>query len=153
MSAVKIVVPQGTPINNSKSFIKYTATKIPFMYSFSGNCAASVQISTFICLWAIYIFPGSVHIFPAAEKADQSWEYINRPQTHECRNWAEAAEFLFCEYFFWIFGIVSLQCRIAPPIKKLRIKKDNKITFFLIAITGISERRNFLVKATRSVVF
>ncbi len=28
----------------------YTATKIPFMYSFSGNRVHSVPISTFMCL-------------------------------------------------------------------------------------------------------
>ena len=37
--------------------------------------------------WAIYIFPGSVHIFPPAEMAAPSWEYIIRSQTHECGNW------------------------------------------------------------------
>jgi hypothetical protein len=43
-----------------------TAMKIPFMYSFSGNCVASVPISTCVCERFIYSQDQSTH-FPAAE--------------------------------------------------------------------------------------
>ncbi len=41
--------------------ILYTATKISFMYSFSGNCAASVPKSKFMCLWPM-IYGGNIQI-------------------------------------------------------------------------------------------
>ncbi len=98
----------------------HTATKITFTYSFSGDCAASVPIYTFMCLWAIYIFPGSVHIIPAAEQADLLWEYITCSQMNvEIRTvCGRAIPFLgtfVSKYRYWFFALHSSRWPFLKP--------------------------------------
>ncbi len=61
--------------------------KILNNYSQKRNIGVSVPISTFMCLWANYIYPRWVCLFCWRKYVDRSWEYMNRSQTQECGNW------------------------------------------------------------------
>ncbi len=62
----------------TKKVPESTVPKIRFMNSQKLNCAASFPIPTFMYLWTIYIFPGSVCLF-GCSKID--WEYIYKSLT------------------------------------------------------------------------
>jgi hypothetical protein len=70
------------------------------MYSFSGNSAASAPISTFMCLGDLYSPRIDLHI---------SSSRIGRRMNVEIGT--ETPIFLFWEYLFRNFGILSLQCK------------------------------------------
>ncbi len=93
-----------------------TTTKIPFCIPRKGIARPQSQFPhTFMCLWAIYIFPGSVHIFG-----------IGRPIVVLCKSltdtwmwkldWGRAIPFL--GIFVLNFGILPLQCTVYCTIHK-----------------------------------
>jgi len=58
------------------------------LFSKAEFCLPIPTLIYSICEIFIYFQDLSVH-FPAAKYVDRSWEYINRSQIHECRNWEQ----------------------------------------------------------------
>ncbi len=98
----------------------HPAKEFGFMYSQKRNCAASVQIPTFMCLWAsaTYILPHSVHLLSCSRIGRRSGEYINRSQKHDCIGIGTVC----CAVpFLGIFVLNFLCCAFAvrQPLSKL----------------------------------
>ncbi len=87
---------------------KDTILKIWNKNSQKRNCAASVPMFTFKCLWVIYILPGSFCLFSSRKihYVEQFWEYLKRSQTQECGNWDGGRAISCLEIHKWIFVAV-----------------------------------------------
>ncbi len=83
----------------------------------------SLFLYSYVCERFIYFQDRSTY-FPAAEYADQSWEYINRTQMDGCRNWDcdRAVSFLgiyVSNFRYSIFDVqvsqtILQQCAVIP---------------------------------------
>ncbi len=83
----------------------YTAKKFRFMYSQKRNCASSVLISAFMCLWEI---PRSVRLFSCSRIL--GIYTVNRSQKLECRNRDCGRAIPFPGIFVSNFRYCVLQC-------------------------------------------
>ncbi len=76
----------------------------------------NIHIHVSACV-ANYIFPRWVCLFCWRKYVDQSLEYINRSQTHECGNWGWGRAIPRKGYM----TVLLLQCKIASKGRKKRM--------------------------------
>jgi hypothetical protein len=82
---------------------KDTIPKIQNKYFPEKKLRVSVPISTFICLWAIYIFPQLVCLFCCRKICGPILGIYNRSQTLECGNWDWGGAIPFLRKHKWDF--------------------------------------------------
>ncbi len=113
------------------------------MYSFSGNSEPSAPMSTFMCLRAIYIVPGSVYIFPPAEQADRSGNiYMNHSQTH----WDKDPDIPFLGIFVSKFRyFVFVVCQPDKAFFAIPITIHDYIFFIILYFTFYSCTSAFIL--------
>jgi hypothetical protein len=80
---------EGPVIIQYKSLVPiyvFPEMKLSSLLIFKTELSVSQFLHSYICERFIYFQDRSVY-FAAAKSVDRSWEYIIRPQTHECGNW------------------------------------------------------------------
>ena len=119
-SALGSYFPHHHPtVHIAKTEYRRFETKIPG----KRNCAASVPISTFMCLWAIYIlYSHNRSAYSAAGKyVDRVWEYINRSPIHECWNWNWGRTIPFLGIYKRDFHCSARSYKITPLLSTLTL--------------------------------
>ncbi len=89
-------------------------------------CVASFPMSH-SCVCERFLYLHDLSAYSAAGKyVDRSWEYINRSQTRECRNWEWGRSIPFLEIHKWGFRCSATKRMVVYTIQR----QQNSMVFF-----------------------